>query len=126
MSAEGRMTADVSLLRMIERIYDAASDPTSFGTLAPELAREFAGDFSCLYVVPNLKTGSTDVMLSATPNFDDWAHSSYTGYFRQRDMWALEIVKKVGSGVVHGFEAVDKTQLLRSEVYADWYRKVGV
>jgi DNA-binding CsgD family transcriptional regulator len=121
------MTADVSLLRMIERIYDAASDPTTFGALAPELAREFAGDFSCLYVVPNLKTGSTDVMLSATPNFDDWAHSSYTGYYRQRDMWALEIVKrKAGLGIVHGFEAVDKTQLLRSEVYADWYRKVGI
>ena len=120
------MTTDVSLLRMIERIYDAASDPTAFGALAPELAREFAGDFSCLYVVPDLKTGSSDVMLSATPNFDDWAHSSYTGYFRQRDMWALEIVKKAGTGVVHGFEAVDKTQLLRSEVYADWYRKVGV
>jgi DNA-binding CsgD family transcriptional regulator/PAS domain-containing protein len=120
------MTDDVSLLRMIGRIYDAASDPAAFGALAPEIAREFAGNFSALYVVPDLKTGSTDVMLSATPNFDEWAHSSYTGYYRQRDMWALEIVKKVGSGVVHGFEVVDKTQLLRSEVYADWYRKIDV
>jgi DNA-binding CsgD family transcriptional regulator len=120
------MTDDVKLLRMIGRIYDVASDPTSFGTLAPELAREFAGDFSILYVVQGPKARSTDLLLSATPNFDDWAHSSYTGYFRQRDMWALEIVKKAGRGIVHGFEAVNKTDLLRSEVYADWYRKVGI
>jgi DNA-binding CsgD family transcriptional regulator len=119
------VTEDVSLLRMIARIYDAASEPSAFGALAPELAREFAGDYSVLYVVQDPQARRPDVLLSATPNFDDWAHSSYTGYYRQRDVWALEIAKKV-NGVVHGFEAVDQRTLLRSEIYTDWYRKVGI
>jgi DNA-binding CsgD family transcriptional regulator len=118
---------DVDVLRMIERIYDVASDPAALGELAPNIAREFAGDFSILYVVQgtNART-SSDLLLSATPNFDDWAHSSYTGYYRARDMWALEIVRKANAGVVRGLDAVDKRELMRSEVYADWYRKVGV
>ena len=120
------MTEDVNLLRMIARIYDAASDPSAFGALAPELAREFSGDYSVLYVVQDPNARRPDVLLSATPNFDDWAHSSYTGYYRQRDVWALEIAKTAGNGVVHGFEAVDRRKLLRSEIYADWYRKVGI
>ena len=78
------MTDDVSLLRMIARIYDAASDPSGFAGLAPDLAREFAADYSIVYVMQDANARRPDVLLSATPNFDDWAHSSYTGYYRQR------------------------------------------
>jgi DNA-binding CsgD family transcriptional regulator len=120
------MTEDVSLLRMIARIYDAATDPSGFAGLAPDLARTFDGDFSILYVLQDIHARRPDVLLSGTPEFDDWAHSSYTGYYRQRDVWALEISKTVANGVVHGHEAVDPRTLLRSEIYADWYRKVGV
>jgi DNA-binding CsgD family transcriptional regulator len=121
------MTDDVSLLRMIARIYDAASDPSGFTGLAPDLAREFAGDYSIVYVVQDAQARRPDVLLSATPNFDDWAHSSYTGYYRQRDIWALDIVKKARSGVIiDGHEAINRRDLLRSEIYNDWYRKVGI
>jgi hypothetical protein len=109
---------------MIARIYDAASEPAAFGALAHESAREFAGLFSILHVIQDPNARRPDVLLSATPNFDDWAHSSYTGYYRQRDVWALEIAKKVDTGVVHGFEVIDQRKLLSSEIYADWYRKV--
>lgn len=120
------MTDEASLLRMIARIYDAASNPSAFGGLAPELAREFSGNTGFLYVVQDVHARRPDVMLSATPNFDDWAHSSYTGYYRQRDVWALEITKKVRNDVVHGLKAIDERTLLRSEIYADWYSKVGI
>jgi DNA-binding CsgD family transcriptional regulator/PAS domain-containing protein len=120
------MTDDVSLLRMIARIYDAATEPSGFAELAPDLARTFAGDFSLLYVMQDPTGRRPDVLLSGTPEFDDWAHSSYTGYYRQRDIWGLEIAKTVTNGVVHGHEAVDPGTLHRSEIYTDWYRKVGV
>lgn len=120
------MTDETSLLRMIARIYDAAADPSAFGGLAPDLAREFSGSSGFLYVVQDVHARRPDVMLSATPNFDDWAHSSYTGYYRQRDVWALEITKKVRNDVVHGLQAVDETTLFRSEIYSDWYSKVGI
>src|SRR4029077_10688506 len=116
----------VSLLRMIARIYDAAADASAFAGLAPDLAREFDGETGFVYVVQDLRARRPDVMLSATPNFDDWAHSSYTGYYRQRDVWALEIAKKGNNSVVHGHEAVDHAVLLRSEIYSDWYRKLGI
>jgi DNA-binding CsgD family transcriptional regulator len=122
----GHMTDDVSLLRMIARIYDAAADASAFAGLAPDLAREFNGETGFVYVVQDVRARRPDVMLSATPNFDDWAHSSYTGYYRQRDVWALEIAKKGNNSVVHGHEAVDHGVLLRSEIYSDWYRKLGI
>jgi DNA-binding CsgD family transcriptional regulator len=124
------MADDVNLLRIIGQIYDAAADPSAFGGLSKEIAREFACDTSLLYVVQNPKAKSTDLLLSATDNFDDWAHSSYTGYYRQRDVWGAGVLKvaagRPGHGVFHGQKLLDTNTLLRSEIYSDWYRKVGI
>jgi DNA-binding CsgD family transcriptional regulator len=124
------MTDDVNLLRIIGYIYDAAADPSAFGRLSNEIAREFGCGTSLLYVVQNPKAKSTDLLLSATDNFDDWAHSSYTGYYRQRDVWGAGILKAaagmLGPGVFHGQKMLDTNTLLRSEIYSDWYSKVGI
>src|SRR5947209_8466712 len=109
---------DVNLLRIIERIYDAATDPSTLGALAPEIAHEFACDTSWLYVVQNPKAKSTDLLLSATANFDDLAHSSYTNYYRQRDVWGGEAIKAglatTHPIVIHGQEILDPNKLTRS------------
>jgi DNA-binding CsgD family transcriptional regulator len=120
------MTDDVNLLRIIGYIYDAAADPSAFGRLSNEIAREFGCGTSLLYVVQNPKAKSTDLLLSATDNFDDWAHSSYTGYYRSRDVWGQRLLQRGRPGVLHGLEMIDASTLERSEIYADWYSKVGI
>ncbi len=68
---------------MIGRIYDAAADPAALGTLASDLSNEFSSDLALVYLIQDPRGKSTDLLLSATESFDDWAHTSYTGYYRK-------------------------------------------
>ena len=120
------MADEASLLGLIGRIYESASDPAALGDLANDLSREFATSMTLVYIIQNPKAKSTDLLLSATPSFDDWAHSSYTGYYRSRDVWGQRILQCGRPGVLHGLELIDASTLERSEIYADWYSKVGI
>lgn len=122
----GRGMSEADLLRMIGRIYDSATDPGALQTLAPELSTEFSSNMALLYIIQNPRGKSTDFLLSATATFDDWAHASYTGYYRQRDVWALRMLAKPAPSVHHGMELIEQSALERSEIYADYYRKAGV
>jgi DNA-binding CsgD family transcriptional regulator len=79
-----------------------------------------------LYIIQNPRGKSTDFLLSATATFDDWAHVSYTGYYRQRDVWGARMLAKPVPSVLHGREIIEQSTLERSEIYADYYRKAGV
>lgn len=120
------MVDEVGLLRMVARIYESAADPAALGDLAADLSREFATGMTLLYIIQNPRAKSTDLLLSATASFDDWAHSSYTGYYRQRDVWGQRLLRRIGPAAVHGLELIDESTLQRSEIYADWYSKVGI
>src|SRR4051812_18113577 len=74
--SEARMGDEASLLALIGRIYESASDPVALGDLANDLSRAFATKMTLLYIIQNPKAKSTDLLLSATPTFDDWAHSA--------------------------------------------------
>ena len=87
--------ADAGLLRMIGQVYEAAGDPAALNAIAAELSREFNCDMALLYVVQGPLAQSTDLLLSATASFDDWAHSSYTGYYRRYDIWSPRILRRV-------------------------------
>ena len=120
------MADEDDLLRLIGRIYEAATDPAALGTLAADLSQEFASNMVLLYIVQNPRGKSTDLLLSATATFDDWAHASYTGYYRQRDIWGHRLLSRPKPAAVHGFEVLDQATLERSEVYSDYYRRAGV
>src|SRR6266508_3783175 len=107
-------------MRLIGRIYDAAVDPATLGTLAADLSREFASDLALVYIIENPRGRSSDLLLSATATFDEWAHTSYTGYYRKHDLMTLRMVCRPGAGVVHGLELIDRSSLERSEIYADY------
>jgi DNA-binding CsgD family transcriptional regulator len=126
MARDGWMASEADLFRIIGRIYDAATNPGTLQQLASELSSEFASNMAILYILQNPGGRSTDLLLSATATFDDWAHASYTGYFRQRDVWAHRIVTKQAPAVLHGLELIDRRDLERLEVYADYYRKTGI
>ncbi len=78
------MHDEAKLLRVIERIYEAAAGPAVLEGLALELARQFGSDRALLYTV--LKPGAVNKdLLSAAGPFDDWAHTAYTAHYRHRD-----------------------------------------
>src|SRR5687768_7691700 len=97
---------EAGLLRMIGRAYDAAGDLTAMNAFADELSREFSCDMALLYVVQGPLKQSTDLLLSATSSFDEWAHSSYTGYYRRFDIWSARYLMRPNT-VMHGLEAID-------------------
>jgi DNA-binding CsgD family transcriptional regulator len=115
---------DASLLRMIERIYDAAGDQPAMTSFAGELSREFGCDMALLYVVQGPLKQSTDLLLSATASFDDWAHSSYTGYYRRYDIWSLRLLAR-RHAVMHGLDVIDRAVLRKSQAY-EYCQKVGI
>jgi DNA-binding CsgD family transcriptional regulator/PAS domain-containing protein len=119
------MGEEAGLLRIVERIYESTAGPPALADLAPEIAREFHSDGTLLYTV--LKPGAVNKdLLSATGDFDDWAHASYTNYYREIDELSRRAVRKALPLVTIGHELLDERDFLRSEVYADYFRKIGL
>jgi DNA-binding CsgD family transcriptional regulator len=121
----GLAMSDVNLLRLIGQVYEAATDPEALTTFADEMSRAFACDMALLYVVQGPLAKSTDVLLSATPNFDDEAHSSYTGYYRQHDIWSRRMLSRPNT-VQHGLEMIDRSTLYKTVHYNEYCAKIGL
>lgn len=118
------MPDEADLLRVIERIYEAAAGTDALPGLAPVLARQFGSERALLYTV--FKPGAVNKdLLSATGPFDDWAHTAYTTYYRHRDELSRRAVAKAMPLVALGQELMEPGRFARSEVYADYFRKLG-
>lgn len=118
------MPDEADLLCVIERIYEAAAGPAVLDGLAPLLARQFGSERALLYTV--IKPGAVNKdLLSAAGPFDDWAHTAYTTYYRHRDELSHRAVGKTMPLVALGQELMDPASFARSEVYADYFRKLG-
>ena len=118
------MGDEAGLLRIIEQIYEATAAPSALGELAPQIAREFKSDGTLLYTV--LRPGAVNKdLLSATGQFDDWAHASYTNYYREIDELSRRAVRQALPLVTIGHELLDAGDFVNSEVYADYFRRIG-
>ena len=116
------MAGQIELLRLIERIYDAAAEPWALQSLAPEIARQFKADGGLIYTLERTGAINKD-LLSASGKFDDEHHASYTNYFRARDMLGASAVKKPLPLITSRQELIDDTSYLRTEIYNDHYRR---
>ena len=118
------MDDEAGLLRIIERVYEATAGAAEMTDLAPEIAREFQSDGTLLYTV--LKPGAINKdLLSAAGHFDDWAHTSYTNYYREIDELSRRAVRKALPLVTIGHELIEAGDFIKTEVYNDWFKKVG-
>jgi DNA-binding CsgD family transcriptional regulator/PAS domain-containing protein len=118
------MGDETGLLKIVGRIYDSTAGAPALAELAPEIAHEFKSDGTLLYTV--LRPGAVNKdLLSATGDFDEWAHASYTNYYREIDELSRRGVRKALPLVAIGHELLDERDFLRSEVYADYFRKIG-
>ena len=84
-----------------------------------------AATWALLYVVQGPLAKSTDLLLSATASFDDWAHSSYTGHYRRYDIWSPRILVRPNA-VMHGLEVIDPFVLRKSVHYHEYCRRIGL
>ena len=116
---------DASLLRMIGQVYDAAGDPSALNAFAEGMSREFSCDMALLYVVQGPLAKSTDLLLSATASFDDWAHSSYTGHYRRYDNLEPENPRAPERGDAR-LELIDPFVLRKSVHCHEYCRRIGL
>jgi DNA-binding CsgD family transcriptional regulator len=119
------MADEIELMQIVERIYDAATDATRFRHLAKDIAQAFDAESAWLYTVVTPGPINKD-MLSATANFDTWAHTTYTNYYRQQDDISRRLLKRPKSQVALRGELMGDGELLRTEFYSDYLRKVGM
>jgi DNA-binding CsgD family transcriptional regulator len=118
------MGEEAGLLRIIERIYEATAGSAEMTDLAPDIAREFNSDGTLLYTV--LKPGAVNKdLLSAAGDFDDSAHTTYTNYYREIDELSRRAVRKALPLVTIGHELLEPGDFKKTEVYNDWFKKVG-
>jgi DNA-binding CsgD family transcriptional regulator len=118
------MSDEAALLPIIDRIYEAAAAPAALEGLAPELAGRFGTDRALVYTV--IKPGAVNKdLLSATDYFDDWAHTTYTAYYRQRDELSRRAVGKALPLVTTSRELIAPDVFERTEVYNDYFRRIG-
>ena len=115
-----------TLLRLVERIYDAA--------LAPERWTEFLEALATLIDghTVNIALGNpafTETTLSVAVRWDPEAQRLYREHYAALDPWATAAVRRglLRSGVVGlGRTVVDRRALERTEFYNDFGRRFGV
>jgi DNA-binding CsgD family transcriptional regulator len=97
--------------------------------LAVQIAHEFGAESSFIYTAEDSRTRRRLInkdLLSATANFDHWAHVSYTNYYLERDEWARCLSGRSLPAALIGDDVLTASEFGNSEVYADYYQKIGV
>jgi DNA-binding CsgD family transcriptional regulator len=115
---------DKPLLDLIEGVYRAAVNPAGWGSIAPLLARAFQAESGVLQA-RNGRAGPAS-LLSVTANFDTWAIAAYGQYYYRRDEWVARGAAQGPFTVFRGEELIDEASFLRTELYADYCRKVSI
>jgi DNA-binding CsgD family transcriptional regulator/PAS domain-containing protein len=118
--------SEATLLRLIERIYDAA--------LAPERWPEFLEDLATVIDghVGNIALSNssfTDPNLSVVVRWDPEAQRLYREHYSALDPWAIEAVRRglLRTGVVGlGRTVIDRRQLQATEFYNDFGRRFDI
>ena len=110
--------------KLIEAIYAAPLEPDRWGQLAPGIARHFGAE-SCFIAAFNRETGKK-ILFAPTPNVDAGAQRDYEAYYYKTDLW-VGTGKRVSLGAAFfGGEIVSERDLIRSEFYNDWCKRVGI
>jgi DNA-binding CsgD family transcriptional regulator len=107
---------------LIERIYDAALNPTEWPRLAQLFARAFGAESSAIFQL-NLAQGSAD-LLGITANFDAKAMSEYEAYYHQKDLWAISMSRSATGRAMLGTEIVGEADFLNSEIYNGFAKRI--
>lgn len=114
------------LLRLLPKIYEAATDTAQMDHLAPAIAHAFDCDSAIVYLCREPRPSLEFVrLLSTTGNFDEWARSSYATHYHERDEWFSRGIRKPIPAIVIGQELIDDRDFSRTEFCADWCERIG-
>jgi DNA-binding CsgD family transcriptional regulator len=108
---------------LIGCLYDTALDPMGWPRIAQTIARTFESE-SCALQLRDTGTGQTTV-LGATANLNARALADYEAHYHNTDPWVARANELALGRPVIGQQLIDDAELLTSEWYNDWCRKVG-
>lgn len=108
---------------IIESIYDAALDAEGWRRLLPRLAQAFGSESSAIAA---WDTGSGEVTMAvATDNYTPALLEEYAAHYRSLDLWLARGATLPRFLPQTGAELVDDNELLRSEFYNDYLRRLS-
>jgi DNA-binding CsgD family transcriptional regulator len=108
------------MLKLIEKVYEAALDDTLWPSLAPEIARTFEST-STAVITQDIKRGTVR-QLTLTSNLDSQLWEQYRSYYHRYDVWVERGIKYGFSKVVASKDIVTDSELEGTEFY-DFLRK---
>jgi hypothetical protein len=114
---------DEDISALIASVYEAILDDRGWERLTGTLSSAF-GSQSCLLQTVDLGTRTT-FLLGATPNWDEKAREDYKSYYFAKDPWVASAPAAGASKALVGHELIQSDELLRSEFYNDFCKRIG-
>ena len=105
---------------LIGQVYDAVPDPDLWSGLAPSIA-ETLGSRSAVLIV---QADAGPSCISHTANISEQALLDYETHYWKTDVWAQRAASMEMGRVVESQEVVSDEDLIRTEYYQDFSRKV--
>jgi DNA-binding CsgD family transcriptional regulator/PAS domain-containing protein len=109
---------------LVENLYAAVLDGNLWKGIAKDVA-ELCGTHSTAIQVRDLKSGTVR-LVSRTPNLDEATDKAYTSYYFQHDVWATLGMESGRGGVIRGETLISGDQLVKTEFYQDFLRKLDI
>jgi DNA-binding CsgD family transcriptional regulator len=109
---------------LIAHLYDAALDTRLWIGVASRMAAVLDSPSTAILLLHRDKTAD---WLTRTDNFSERAAAEYDSYYYQHDIW-ISRARQLGLTRAHIYGSEDlitDEDMLRSEFYQDWSRKVG-
>ena len=125
-----RVSDSKRLLKLVEKIYEAGTDPALMQRLPMAVADHFDTDSCLFHFCYKPSTEVRDIPRNArfpigTANFDLGACKAYAEYYHERNEWYARGWKKGFPVIVLGDELMRKRELLRTE-WSDYCRITGM
>lgn len=109
---------------IIESFYDAAMNPSGWQNVATSLACAFDAPSCAIQIQDNRATQST--ILGFTDNYDAKSLAEYEAHYCQYDPYVIGAKASAIGPAFVGQALIGDRELLASEFYNDWSRRVGV
>lgn len=117
------MTSQATLLRLIDLVYDAAVEPSQWPRFLESLAASLGGGMTCLTLE---HPGESETPLTMTWGLDSGALDTYSQYYVGIDPFQAPIAAAAEGSVEFGEPLVPRAELVRTEIFNDWYRPNGL
>lgn len=115
---------EASFSNLIDRLYASALDGSLWRELADDLAAVLDTRSATLQI-RNI-AASTAEIVARTSGTDDATEAAYKAYYYKHDVWATRALELDKVTVTRGEEIISEADLQKTEIYQDFFRKLGI